>query len=98
MKRSLKAGLLAAFIIALSGCVYDPGYVRHDGYYGDAYGDAYYGAAYGRSPAMYYDAYDWPGYYYGYGYGPTFGFGLRYHDYRRGHYYHRPAYAHGHRH
>ncbi|MEP7042052.1 MAG: hypothetical protein ABI843_03255 [Dokdonella sp.] len=81
----LKPGILAATLLALGGCVYGPGYgyVRGDGYSGDAY----YGTEYYRGPA-YYDN-DPFGYSY-YGYGPTFGLGFYYDGYHHRHYYQGP--------
>jgi hypothetical protein len=64
MKRALLGALLAAGVLGLSGCYYDPGYsyVRSNGYSGPAY----YGTA--TSTVVYGNGY--PGYYgSGYGYG-----------------------------
>jgi hypothetical protein len=66
MKTWIKSAIALPALLALGGCVYGPdyGYVRGDGYYGDAY----YGAP------VYYDDYSYgPGYYGGY-YGPSLGF------------------------
>lgn len=98
MKLALKTGILAALLLVIGGCVYDPGYgyVRGDRYHGSVY----YGASYydGSPYYPYYGyRYDYsPGYY---GYGPVFGLGFRYdnyhHRYRshgsgpRGHGHHR---------
>ena len=88
MKTVLKTGLIAGLLL-LAGCYYDPGYVRSDGYYGDAYygtttyEDGYYGGYY--SPAYSYG----PGYYDPYYWGPAFGLGIYYSDH--GHYH-----GHGH--
>jgi hypothetical protein len=87
MKLAIRVAIASIALAALGGCVYDPGYgyVRGDGYYGDAY--------YGTAPA-YYDY--GPGYGYGYGYpgyyGPSFSLGLNY----GGYYRHRGGYGHGH--
>lgn len=80
MKTILKTALGFTLIAALGGCVYEPGYVRHDGYGGSVY----YGTRYGYRPDVYYD-YDYGPGYYGYGY-PSVGFGVRY-----DHFYHRRA-------
>lgn len=79
MKTLFKLGIAMTAVLALGGCVYGPdyGYVRGDGYYGDAY--------YGAAP-VYYDYYG-PGYSYygpGYYYGPSIGLGFYYDDYGRG--------------
>ncbi|MCE5233052.1 MAG: hypothetical protein ABFC67_03610 [Mizugakiibacter sp.] len=87
MRRTTHLCMLAAALVLLAGCVYDPGYsyVRGDGYYGDAYygrGGVIYedvGPGYGYYPAPYYDP--WCCYY-----GPSIGLGLYYRDYGgRGH-------------
>ena len=83
---AIKSGFVLTALVALAGCAYGPGYgyVRGDGYYGDAY----YGEAYDRGPAYYNNGYYGyaPGGYYGgpayYGYGPSFGLGLYYGGYR----------------
>jgi hypothetical protein len=82
MKFALKIGILGAALLAGSGCVYEPGYgyVRGDGYNGDAY----YGAAYDSGPDYYgYGNGYGPGYY---GYGPTLGLGFYSNDYYHRHY------------
>ncbi|HEY0230851.1 MAG TPA: hypothetical protein VGC55_06350 [Dokdonella sp.] len=79
----VRSGILAVVLLALGGCVYGPdyGYVRGDGYSGDAYyGTQYYGGS------GYYDNDPW-GYY---GYGPGIGLGFYYDDYHHRHYYHGP--------
>lgn len=75
MKSAIKILSVAAVLLALGGCVYpDYGYVRSDGYYGDAYYGTYYGPYGGYSP-----------YYYGSGYyGPAFGLGVIYSSGSRG--------------
>jgi hypothetical protein len=82
MKSMLKTLFVLTLFIVVSGCVYDPGYVRRDGYDGAAY----YEGSYGYS-SPYYD-YGYSSGYYGYGYGygyPAFGIGLGYYDhYGRG--------------
>lgn len=81
MKTMIRTGLLAAAIVALSACVYDPGYgyVRGSGYYGRG--------------SSYYDYDYYPGYYPGYyGYSPSVGLGLYYSNHR----YHRGNYSRGH--
>ena len=73
MKTIIKTGLVVAALAMLSGCIYDPGYVRSDGYYGG--GDAYYGTSYyddGYYPGYYYDPY--------YYWGPSIGLGFYYSD------------------
>lgn len=71
MKSAIKILVLAAALLALGGCVYpDYGYVRSDGYYGDAY----YGSYYGPYSDYYYPYYG-PGYY-----GPAFGLGVIFSD------------------
>jgi hypothetical protein len=80
MKTILKTALGLTLLAALSGCVYEPGYVRHDGYRGSVY----YSSRYAYRPDVYYDYDYWPGYY-GYSY-PTVGFGVRY-----DHFYHHRA-------
>ncbi|NCT68162.1 MAG: hypothetical protein GXC76_11070 [Rhodanobacteraceae bacterium] len=77
----MKAGLATILLLAvlmLGGCVYGPyGYVRGDGYYGDAfYG---YGSSY-----PYYGYYDYYGYYPYYGH-PSIGLGFYYGDRFHGH-------------
>jgi hypothetical protein len=75
MKRMLTTALLGVVVAGIAGCVYDPGYVRSDGYYSRTYyDDGYYG---GRA---YYDPY-YSGYYYPGYYGPTIGLGFSYRDY-----------------
>lgn len=86
MKTILKTALGVTLLAALGGCVYEPGYVRHDGYRGSVY----YSSRYSYRPDVYYYD-DSPGYY-GYSY-PTIGFGVHYdryyhhrnHDHRRDH-------------
>ncbi|TCO36550.1 hypothetical protein [Dokdonella fugitiva] len=88
MKTILKTALGLTLLAALAGCVYEPGYVRHDGYRGSVY----YSSRYTYRPDVYYYDYDyWPGYYrYSY---PTIGLGVHYdrvhhrrgHDHRRDH-------------
>ena len=82
MRPVMRILLPIAATVMLGGCVYGPdyGYVRGDGYYGDAY----YGTSYSSGQGYY--GYD-PGYFYGYGpgyyYGPSIGFYYG-HGYRRG--------------
>ncbi|MBN8726164.1 MAG: hypothetical protein J0H15_00470 [Xanthomonadales bacterium] len=84
MLKSFRILLAAGLLALLGGCVYGPdyGYVRADGYYGDAwYGS---GGYYGPS----YYSYGWytPSYYYGY---PRYGYW--------GGYYGSGYYGHSHR-
>lgn len=84
MKRILTTALLGVVLAGIAGCVYDPGYVRSDGYYSRTYyDDGYYGgrAYYGYDP--YYSGYYYPRYY-----GPTIGLGFSYRDYHGGRYRH----------
>lgn len=86
MKTTLKTTMGLVALAALSGCVYEPAYVRHDGYRGGAY----YSGRYDTRPgAYYYDDDYWPGYY-GYAY-PSIGIGVRY-DHAR---HHRSHHRHG---
>jgi hypothetical protein len=102
MKTLLKTGLVAGALMMLAGCVYEPGYVRSDGYYADG-GGAYYGTD--DYDGGYYSA---PGYYYGGGgyydpyccaWGPSLGVGFYYNNWGHrgwgGHGYHGGGWGHG---
>jgi hypothetical protein len=86
MKRIFATSLLGAALAGLAGCVYDPGYVRSDGYYDGYYGSGYYGGGVYYDTGPYYSRYYSPGYYYG----PSIGIGLSYRDYHgRSHWHNR---------
>ncbi|HEY6942574.1 hypothetical protein [Dokdonella sp.] len=91
MKTIASTVLTATLLATLGGCVYEPAYVRHDGYRGSVY----YSSRYDDRPYVYYDDGYWPGYY-GYGY-PSIGWGVWYHGAHHGrHHGHRRDDAHGH--
>ncbi|MEP7098291.1 MAG: hypothetical protein ABI748_11550 [Dokdonella sp.] len=90
MKLVIRSAIVLIAVAALGGCVYGPGYgyVRSDGYNGDAYyGNSYSYPPYDNGYSGYY-----PGYY---GYGPSFGLDLSYGGYGHGRFGHRDYYNHG---
>lgn len=73
MKRLFAGLVLIAAVATLSGCYYDPGYVRTVGYGGAYYtGTAVYGGGYYAAPGYYGGCYGYYGYYGGC-YGPGVG-------------------------